>query len=338
MVSIMAIFKKKNTQSIPLRTPEVIAKENAEKEAEKVRILEASLDFVRLEKHKAEQEEKAKLQAAQKETAQKETVQKDAIQNESTQNESTQNETAHKVTVQEKLPPNFQQKNSVNANPLYGGVKQQQENAKTEINQDTPVSDSISVQLVADSGNNKSPQAQLETEPENNKSLQVQLEAEPEKSDIHTVTNTNYAVDRRKLYGRRMDYKTAVVSKKVSDAEEIGEEKKVTEGDTLLSKPEQEKTLQKEQTPKAQQDDQIRQEEQIPKVQGEDQIRQEEQIPKIQHEDLIRQEEQSGKIPNPLPVPKKHVSQIMNFDLEPGAEDMHFDLVDMTGIEYFDIN
>ena len=308
MVSIMAIFKKKNTQSIPLRTPEVIAKENAEKEAEKVRILEASLDFVRLEKHKAEQEEKAKLQAAQKETAQKEaaqkeTVQKEATQNKVAQNDSTQNETAQKVTAQEKLPPNFQQKNSVNANPLYGGVKQQQENTKTEINQGTPVSDSISVQLVADSGNNKSPQAQLETE--------------PEKSDIHTVTNTNYAVDRRKLYGRRMDYKTAVVSKKDSDAEEIGEEKKVTEGDTLLSKPEQEKTLQKEQTPKA---------------------RQEEQIPKIQHEDLIRQEEQSGKIPNPLPVPKKHVSQIMNFDLEPGAEDMHFDLVDMTGIEYFDIN
>ncbi len=43
-------------------------------------------------------------------------------------------------------------------------------------------------------------------------------------------------------------------------------------------------------------------------------------------------------IKNPLPVPKKHIAREMDFDLEVAPADMHFDVVDMSGIDYFDIN
>ncbi len=41
---------------------------------------------------------------------------------------------------------------------------------------------------------------------------------------------------------------------------------------------------------------------------------------------------------NPLPTPKKHVPKEMDFDREPAQLDMHFDVVDMSGIDFFDIN
>ncbi len=43
------------------------------------------------------------------------------------------------------------------------------------------------------------------------------------------------------------------------------------------------------------------------------------------------------QIKNPLPTPKKHVSKEMEFDLQPNSTMMHFDLVDMKGIDHFDI-
>ena len=43
-------------------------------------------------------------------------------------------------------------------------------------------------------------------------------------------------------------------------------------------------------------------------------------------------------IKNPLPVPRKHVAKDMDFDLEVAPADMHFDVVDMSGIDFFDIN
>ncbi|MGN0346539.1 MAG: hypothetical protein ACI4DU_04560 [Lachnospiraceae bacterium] len=334
----MAFFKKKNIQSIPLRTPEAIAKENAEKEAEKVRILEASLDFVRLEKHKAQQEEKAKLQAVQKETS-----------------------------------------NSVNANPLYGGVKSQQAQTKTEMNQDkvktmqennglaqmhsesepiksepqikTEMNQTISVMNTV--GTDSFP-LKSETEQEINKLPQAKLANGQEESDIPTENATNLMADRRKLYGRRMDYKTAVVSKKSPDSEEAVEQKKESKDDNLLVKPESKPDKQTMQIYEEMQHPQMQQELKNPQVHEETQMSQTQQElknPQVHEETKIPQEEQmisinstthapqgAGQIPNPLPVPKKHISQVMNFDLEPGAEDMHFDLVDMTGIEYFDIN
>ena len=43
-------------------------------------------------------------------------------------------------------------------------------------------------------------------------------------------------------------------------------------------------------------------------------------------------------IKNPLPVPKKHIPRELNFDIEPAPNMMKFDLVDMKGKDYFDIN
>lgn len=59
-------------------------------------------------------------------------------------------------------------------------------------------------------------------------------------------------------------------------------------------------------------------------------------------ETLDKQNEVSSEgvkaIPNPLPTPKKHVPREMEFDLIPEEKDMHFDIVDMTGKDFFDIN
>ncbi|MCR4643407.1 MAG: hypothetical protein K5697_15440 [Lachnospiraceae bacterium] len=41
---------------------------------------------------------------------------------------------------------------------------------------------------------------------------------------------------------------------------------------------------------------------------------------------------------NPLPTPKKHVAKEMDYDREPVQLDMHFDVVDMSGMDFFDIN
>jgi len=46
----------------------------------------------------------------------------------------------------------------------------------------------------------------------------------------------------------------------------------------------------------------------------------------------------SEPIKNPLPVPKKHVAKDMDYDLEVPPADMHFDVVDMSGKDFFDVN
>ncbi len=46
----------------------------------------------------------------------------------------------------------------------------------------------------------------------------------------------------------------------------------------------------------------------------------------------------SSPIPNPLPTPKKRVPKEMEYDIEPPEYAMHFDLVDMNGKDFFDIN
>lgn len=43
-------------------------------------------------------------------------------------------------------------------------------------------------------------------------------------------------------------------------------------------------------------------------------------------------------IKNPLPTPKKHVSKEFEFDVVPADSDMHFDIVDLKGRDFFDIN
>lgn len=43
-------------------------------------------------------------------------------------------------------------------------------------------------------------------------------------------------------------------------------------------------------------------------------------------------------IHNPLPTPKKRVPKEMEFDIEPSEYEMHFDLVELNGRDFFDIN
>ena len=35
---------------------------------------------------------------------------------------------------------------------------------------------------------------------------------------------------------------------------------------------------------------------------------------------------------------EKHIPKEMDFDIQPPASQMHFDIVDMTGMDFFDIN
>ncbi len=49
-------------------------------------------------------------------------------------------------------------------------------------------------------------------------------------------------------------------------------------------------------------------------------------------------EKKENLIKNPLPTPKKHVAKEMDFDHQPISSQMHFDLVDMSGMDFFDIN
>ena len=72
----------------------------------------------------------------------------------------------------------------------------------------------------------------------------------------------------------------------------------------------------------------------------------ENQVPETTKENVTEKEEKKEvsrpKMPemikNPLPTPKKHVAKDMDFDLQPVSSQMHFDIVDMSGIDYFDIN
>jgi hypothetical protein len=40
---------------------------------------------------------------------------------------------------------------------------------------------------------------------------------------------------------------------------------------------------------------------------------------------------------NPLPHPKKHIQRNLGYDYEPTEDQMHFDLEDMTGIDFYDV-
>ena len=51
-----------------------------------------------------------------------------------------------------------------------------------------------------------------------------------------------------------------------------------------------------------------------------------------------KETEPVNKIHNPLPTPKKHTSRELDYDVEPLPADLHFDIVDLTGIDFFDIN
>ena len=52
----------------------------------------------------------------------------------------------------------------------------------------------------------------------------------------------------------------------------------------------------------------------------------------------LSSQQKTSKIPNPLPTPKKRIPRELEFDIEPSMFEMHFDLVDLDGKDFFDIN
>lgn len=108
-------------------------------------------------------------------------------------------------------------------------------------------------------------------------------------------------------YGRRMDYKTA----KVND-------KQTRDLNLSLSSS----------SP-------------VPSVSNKPSVEQEEPKSALELE-LEALEAAAGKSPqpihNPLPTPKKRVPKEMEFDIEPPDYAMHFDLVNLQGKDFFDIN
>lgn len=103
-------------------------------------------------------------------------------------------------------------------------------------------------------------------------------------------------------YGRRMDYKTA----KVND-------KQIKDLNLSMSSPPQTPANNHQKEPKS--------------------------ALELELEALEAKEASaSSMIPNPLPTPKKRVPREMEFDIEPPEYAMHFDLVDMNGKDFFDIN
>ena len=155
------------------------------------------------------------------------------------------------------------------------------------------------------------------------------------------------AADRARAmkFGRRMDYKTAVVKRgennqesENSDNEEAAKaEDSVTEEETLQpdSIPEKKQEEKEEITPETVDNTEDRTDSE------QDEKKEEEKSKGIVIAEApvpdTGEEETPKLIDNPLPTPKKHVPKEMDFDLEPDPDHMHFDVVDMKGKDYFDI-
>ena len=174
---------------------------------------------------------------------------------------------------------------------------------------------------------------------------------------------------RAQKFGRRMDYKTAVV-KRGSNNEEDGET--ANEENENAAVPEKQEESAPAATEEAAvvtaEDEQEKAEEPVAEVKPEEAKEEKtvaEEIPAVENTvsaeseteestekegageggliiaeapvPVTGEEEEPKLIENPLPTPKKHVPKEMDFDLEPDADQLHFDVVDMKGKDFFDI-
>ena len=198
--------------------------------------------------------------------------------------------------------------------------------------------------------------------------------AEEENPDGEAAGNVPVtAADRARAqkFGRRMDYKTAVV-RRGSNNEEAGEAAETAEtatetedtheGPALIvqeiaetDEAETETETEAEQVTAeadepvidtASEDAETQAEASVETSSEEENKETEEEKEKDKEEGLIiaeapvpetGEEEPVKLIENPLPTPKKHVPKEMDFDIEPDPDHMHFDVVDMKGKDFFDI-
>ncbi|MCR4585109.1 MAG: hypothetical protein K5686_05235 [Lachnospiraceae bacterium] len=206
---------------------------------------------------------------------------------------------------------------------------------------------------------------------------------EGSEGDAKEITAADRA--RAQKFGRRMDYKTAVVKRGEnseaadSDAGEVRKDdentvKAAEETQEKEEKPAEEAAAAEEVTGEATKEDTAAKEEAAKAEEPDagikpaeaDEAAQEDKKEEAKADEAANEEEikpsadrsggiviaeapvpDTGKedeaaavqlIDNPLPTPKKHVPREMDFDIEPDADHMHFDVVDMKGKDFFDIN
>lgn len=240
-------------------------------------------------------------------------VQKMAAQNkEEAQNEKVQNEEPHIGVVNENIQ-NLSKENKQNAatQPVHTNV---QSNETTEKVSNMHINNGVPVSVPLSGAENKnsaivtgSNEVTLAYTPSDN------AKTEPITKELPTKDATEQPKPVMR-YGRRMDYKTAVVSSPRRNIES-------NQTNRISAVPEKK--------------------ENAPAVQTEEK----KSIPSTSATEVKKTaiptplpKPQTNKLHNPLPTPKKHEARDLDYDYQFANSQMHFDLVDMSGKDYFDIN
>jgi hypothetical protein len=189
---------------------------------------------------------------------------------------------------------------------------------------------------------------------------QVQETDDTESGDGEKQSEIVTAADRARAmkFGRRMDYKTAVVKRGENNQEEV---EKTSEDDNDKTAEEIKPDESAQQIIEAESSEMPAEtveentiavtaeaEEPVPAKSNEDetQAAKDEKPAAEESKGIVIAEapvpdtgetEEPQLIENPLPTPKKHVPKEMDFDIEPDPDHMHFDVVDLKGKDYFDI-
>lgn len=133
-------------------------------------------------------------------------------------------------------------------------------------------------------------------------------------------------------YGRRMDYKTAKVSEKPSKFQNrpLASPNNVRNAASTTTTPNQNVSV-----PSANSGQNV-----SPISSNGDQntLDEPKSALELELEAIEAAKAASQPIHNPLPTPKKRVPKEMEFDIEPSEYEMHFDLVELNGRDFFDIN
>ncbi len=133
-------------------------------------------------------------------------------------------------------------------------------------------------------------------------------------------------------YGRRMDYKTAKVSEKPSRFQNrpLTSPNNVRNTDPTSTMPNENVSA-----PSSNSGQSVSS---IPSVGDQNTLDEPKSALELELEAIEAAKTASQPIHNPLPTPKKRVPKEMEFDIEPSEYEMHFDLVELNGRDFFDIN
>lgn len=133
-------------------------------------------------------------------------------------------------------------------------------------------------------------------------------------------------------YGRRMDYKTAKVSEKPS---KFQNRPLTSPNNVRNTAPTPTMPNENDSTPSSNSGQNVSP---IPSVGDQNASDEPKSALELELEAIEAAKTTSQPIHNPLPTPKKRVPKEMEFDIEPSEYEMHFDLVELNGRDFFDIN